>query len=300
MVSDIVKLGLSPDVKLTRREWKFVRQNIRRKPRRFSESFIASQLRRRNRFRSLLRLNRRNLLVGGDKLPYLSLPIKAGTVVAVRTEHMRAIHRGRVLFYDATENGYYIQFGNGCTFCPDTEVAAYGAYEFPVYESDSPAAEPGFGEFQCPTALSGLSPYGTIKHRASTSRGSSEYKSARENGSVPPVDPPAPTMATSDNVDVNITTEQERNVLTTLVSLVEAGLERKARILSALGEFTTLHNTKLWLDRYPTAVRSQVMTESHSQESWLVSNLQATSRSLEKAMGYVRVLFGTASPGPTR
>lgn len=117
---------LPPGVELTWHKWKRIRRQFNR-PRRFSQSFIANELTKRNRFRRIVRQLQRS----PDSTMAYSFPVPAifepGTVVSAYHRKYRIVHQGRVLFYSPGDNGYLIQFDAeelGCEFCPDTEVAS--------------------------------------------------------------------------------------------------------------------------------------------------------------------------------
>jgi len=127
----VAKLGLRPGRKLTRREWRAVRRRIPSRPRRFSKSFIASQLSERNKYRASVRTFQRNpdLTTQLDFEYDVPVPIQVGTTVTAYSRTYRILQRGTVLSYDERNARYLIQFEVrqfGHEFCPDSEVASHG------------------------------------------------------------------------------------------------------------------------------------------------------------------------------
>jgi hypothetical protein len=128
-------MGVLPHTKLTKRELSFVRRRIPDRPRRFSKRFIFQEVKKRNRYRNIVRQLQRcpdhpNPL--GYGVPG---PIRAGTTVTAYNKRLRILHRGVVLFHDRNAHGYLVQFERkelGFEFCPDTEVASHGVPEILV------------------------------------------------------------------------------------------------------------------------------------------------------------------------
>lgn len=120
--------------RLTRREWKAIRRRISRRPRRFSPSFINSQMNERNSYRNKVRLLQRNPnLASTSDFPYdVPSPIRVGSVVTALSKRYRIIQRGVVLSFDEENARYLVLFENreyGSEYCPDTEIASHGGFE---------------------------------------------------------------------------------------------------------------------------------------------------------------------------
>ncbi len=116
-----------PGVELTWRQWKMIRRQFNR-PRRFSQTFITSQLSKRNRFRRMIRKLQRHSDSG--KTHNFPVPpiLQPGTTVKAYIRRSRIVSKGNVLFYSPGDHGYMVQFDAeelGCEFCPDTDVARF-------------------------------------------------------------------------------------------------------------------------------------------------------------------------------
>ena len=101
------------------------------KIRRFSASFIRSQLAERNKYRNTLRMLQRNVqLSHTTSFPYdVPAPIEVGTMVNAHCKKYSIVQRGEVMSFDYDTACYVIQFENqgyGCEICPDSEVASLG------------------------------------------------------------------------------------------------------------------------------------------------------------------------------
>ena len=128
---DIVKLGVPPHARLTRKEWSLIRRKIHGRPRRFSQRFIKSQLDKLEQYRDCVRnIQFRDGSEAVPNFPYeVPAPIKIGAHVTAYNKKMRLLHRGIVLTSDPIGKRYMIQFERpelGCEFCPDTEIASHG------------------------------------------------------------------------------------------------------------------------------------------------------------------------------
>ena len=138
--SDVAKLGVLPNMKLSRHEWSLIRRRIPNRPRRFSQRFIFEQLKQRNRYRSIFRQMQRNPNQSNPLNCDIPAPIRVGTTVTAYNKRLRILHRGIVLFHDVRAHGYLVQFERkelGYEFCPDAEVASHGVPEVLVAANDS-------------------------------------------------------------------------------------------------------------------------------------------------------------------
>ena len=161
---DIVKLGIPPDAKLTRRQWSAVRQRIRKRPRRFSKSFIQAQLEELEKYRDSVRKIQTGDHAEPD-FPYeVPAPIKIGAPVTAYNKKLRVLHRGIVLTHDPEGKRYMIQFERselGCEFCPDTEVTSHGVPDMIRFSSETAFDGSYMGGFSTPHSAMGSIPYGT-------------------------------------------------------------------------------------------------------------------------------------------
>jgi DIRP len=126
---EAAKLGIPPAAKLTRGDWGVVRRTIRRRPRRFSKKFILSQLKERNEFRNIVRQLQRNPDEANRTGYAIPAPIRVGATVTAYNKRFLILHRGVVLFHDAVNARFLVQFERselGFQFCSDTEVASHG------------------------------------------------------------------------------------------------------------------------------------------------------------------------------
>ena len=148
--ADATKLGVLPNMKLTRREWSMIRRGIHGRPRRFSRRFIFSQLKKRNRYRLIARHLQRNPSEPNPTGFDIPPPIKPGTIVTAFNQKFKTLHRGVVLFHDAAGHRYLVQFERellGVEFCVDTEVASHGISKVLVPGKEVGINGVGFGEF---------------------------------------------------------------------------------------------------------------------------------------------------------
>lgn len=191
-----LKLPITSSSKLTRTEWSLVRRKVRRRPRLFSKRFIVEQIRRRNRYRSLIRQ-----LQQDPKLPEFSA-LPEGSLVTAYNKRFRTILKGKILLHDPRTHEYLVQFESptyGYEMCPDFEVACAGSEEYPP----SPLFEP------CPFLS-----YDGLRMK--------ELVLANENG--------APKTELED-VELE---EIEREILLRLVIVIKEAFDRKKAILAAL------------------------------------------------------------------
>lgn len=127
---EAAKLGIRPDVQLSRKEWRVVRNKITTKPKRFSRRFILSQMSERNKYRGTVRKLQREGIISTVPFEYEVLaPITAGSIVTAYSSTYGYIQRGVTLSYDDKSAHYLVQFENrlfGQEFCPDSVVASHG------------------------------------------------------------------------------------------------------------------------------------------------------------------------------
>lgn len=98
-------------------------------------------MKKRNRYRSIVRRLQQNPDCAQSKGFVFPEPIHAGTTVTAYNKRCNILHRGTVLFYSPRDHGYFIQFerkGMGCEFCPDTDVASHGIPDLLLHSAESP------------------------------------------------------------------------------------------------------------------------------------------------------------------
>ena len=233
-----------PGVKLTRREWKVLRRRLG-PPRRFSKSFIAEELKKRNRFRREVR----RLQLNPDPTALLSLSVppilQPGTKVTAYNKRYQILHQGSVLFHSRGDNGYFIQFNSeelGCEFCPDTEVSRHNP----------------------PPPLGSRTPKPTLK------------------GSVqrtlkPEIRSDLPYLLKNDRC-------YERYTLASLMANLKRLIDRKKAILDALEELnhdiSPLRRSKH--RNFPKSPIEKSTAMKVSIAAWLHSNLTLTNKSLRQ------------------
>jgi hypothetical protein len=169
--ADMAKLGVRPDMRLTRREWSMIRRRIPNRPRLFSKRFIFSQLQKRNQYRETFRELQANPELP-KKFDYeVTATIPVGATVTAFNKRVRVLHRGVVLFHDAKGQGYLVLFERkhlGYEFCPDTEVASHGVpkvlIKSPAAALDGSSLEPTIDHNSHPGNL----PYGTLLQQPSS------------------------------------------------------------------------------------------------------------------------------------
>jgi hypothetical protein len=209
-----LKLPITSSSKLTRTEWSLIRRKVRGRPRLFSKRFIVEQIRRRNRYRSLIRQ-----LQQDPTIPEFST-IPKGSVVTAYNKRFRTILKGKILLYDPRTHEYLVQFERqkyGYELCPDFEVACTGKQGY----VPSPLFEP--------------SPFLSYDEPRRT-----ELVLADENGEPK-----------TDLTDVDLE-EIEREVLLRLVTTIKEAFDRKTLILTAVQLCAEAHDTSkgkevMWL-----------------------------------------------------
>lgn len=107
--ADIARLGILPGMTLSRREWRFVRRRINKRPRRFSKQFISEQLEDRDRHRRMVRHFRKYPEKAKDISFDIPSPIRVGGTVTAFNKKFLTLHRGIVLFHDVAGCQYLIQ-----------------------------------------------------------------------------------------------------------------------------------------------------------------------------------------------
>lgn len=149
-----------------------MRRRMRKKPRRFSKSFISSQLGERNHYRSTVRKLQNNPhLSESECFPFnVNAPICVGTLVTAYSKRFRIVQRGRVLTYDRGSALYLVEFESkqfGYELCPDSEVATCGIPRILIPAAYSNDTTQGASLFEIGVATSGSSkglPPGTLYH----------------------------------------------------------------------------------------------------------------------------------------
>eukprot|EP00978_Attheya_sp_CCMP212_P046997 scaffold421184_cov56-Attheya_sp.AAC.2 len=152
--ADLARLRIPPNARLTRSEWSLVRRRIRKKPRRFSQCFIASKLRKLDQYRHSVRKIQNLYDPESARFGYeVPAIIRIGATVTAFNKKAKILHRGIVLAYDARRYGYLVQFERnelGYEFCPDTDVASHGVPEILVPATEFALDGSYIGSFEDP------------------------------------------------------------------------------------------------------------------------------------------------------
>jgi len=200
-ISDLAKLGLpiSSKTRFTKREWSIVRRKLRLRPRLFSKRFIADQIKKRNRHRSLIR----QLQQDPEIIEFRSIPL--GTVVTAYHKRGSTIRQGRVLLHDPNNHNYLIQFDDeefGCEVCPDSEVAISASTSSSNGSDPKPAPPPLYDSCNLLSFEKNVDIKEVVLSKGATSSGRTE--------------------------------SIEREILISLLAAIKEGFERKKKILQAL------------------------------------------------------------------
>ena len=266
--SDVAKLGLPRNLKLTTREWRIVRRQIRPKPRRFSKRFLFDELKKRNRFRELVREAQQNPAYAAELGFNISPPIRPGTLVAVYSEGYCSLRRGTILCHDPGRKGYIVQFeGSNPSFSADSEVATAG---IPI--SLSPTTCFPFRDFGNVSFLQ-RSQYGIDGTSRCDDHGKYNLDLLQDN------------CARQIRKLTPLNKECERSALLNTVASIDSTIKRKNIILDAIQATNTL-------------------VGSHSSDiikrgtTWLLANLEEANKSLDSSLLHLQVLYGNANPTP--
>jgi hypothetical protein len=164
----LAKVGVKQNAKLSKLEWSFIRKSVNRRCRRFSQSFIASEIKRLNLYRDLVRevqLGKSNILHGG--IYEIPAAISVGSTVSAYNKRARMVQRGVVLLQDKVKHGYIVMFdrkGLGCEFCPDTDVTRHGPPNLLIEPSNFAVDGSVIGNYNNPHVVVGSLPYGTARN----------------------------------------------------------------------------------------------------------------------------------------
>lgn len=165
---NLAKIGVKQNSKLSKLEWSLVRKGINRRCRRFSQSFIAFEMKRLNLYRDLVRDVQRgktNARHGG--MYEIPAAISVGSTVSAYNKRARMVQRGVVLLHDKVKPGYIVMFDRkelGCEFCPDTDVARHGPPNLLIEPSNFAVDGSVIGNFNNPHVVVGSLPYGTTRN----------------------------------------------------------------------------------------------------------------------------------------
>ena len=316
---DVVKLGVPPTAKLTRKDWSLIRRSIRGRPRRFSKRFIQSELEKLNKFRQSARMIQCSQEDPTPELGYdVPATIRVGATVTAFHSKFRVIHRGIVLTHDPARHGYLIQFERqelGYQFCLDTQVASHGVPEILVRVSDVALDGSKLGAFSNQHAGPGALPYGTsygpayVDQLDPVKRDEKAKSALLETVLVRASDTGGPAAASDEcerdalktgtssaPVDKYELIERvaERESLLQLIGTIEAGLKRKNMILDALEACHEQASSQISQGAGNCVKLSSPYAEHYS---WLQANLQLTTQSLESALVYLQVMYGDAYAG---
>lgn len=317
---DIAKIGVPPDVKLTRKEWSLVRRCIPRRPRRFSKSFIRSQMLQLNKYRHLVRRIQHDpddlkCKIGYDVPSY----IKVGASVTAFHSRFRVLHRGIVVAHDSLRHGYLIQFERqelGYQFCADVCVASHGVPAILVRASDvaldgsvlGPLGDRNSapGNLACGTSYGPMyldQPDPVKKDREERNALlDAVMGSERQNAAFTRRDPIVAgeylvTMSTlglesgagpsvSDRVEL-IEAVAERETLIQLIRNIATAMTRKRTILDAIDECHKMLDTKMRDENRPFK----------DHYTWLHANLVITNQNLESSLLLLQAMYSKAYTG---
>lgn len=294
---DLCKLGIPTDTKLTRTEWSLVRQQIRKRPRRFSRNFVNQEVERLKDYRSIVR-----------KMQHMGMPrpkgflfevpraIEVGTVVTAFCKKYHILHRGMVLDYDFSRRMYLIQFERkelGFEFCPDVEVASHGVPQ--LFTSCDTLALDGspIGCFADSNNQHGDPEYGTCHSSTQNLK-----QNAKKNDQAKPMSASEVVQfdSTSQNpkgllesAEYSESAEQivEQQIVIKLIETIERCLDRKSQLLNAIDEL----NYVVSLQKKNKESSKQLPTQLADHYAWLLANLDVTSKSLQAAMSYSQIMY---------
>lgn len=272
-----VKIGLGPNSKVTRKQWAAIRRMVSAKPRRFSKTFISSQLKERDAYRDAVRMiQRRSLDVAASVFPYdVPAPIRVGTVVSAYNRRYRMVQRGVALTYHENTSEYLVVFDDnraGSLFCPDTDVATHGGATLLVSSqvnvvTNSEGSTAGFvsGSAKDPSTIvppAKLSPV----NEAQVMQQACRFVPSSNTGVAMAPKPVALPMR-----------EQvaEREMLGHIISVLQAATLRKKLLLDEIEKLDSMDAETNEEDRV-----------------WLLANLEETNETLNSALQHLRLLYG--------
>lgn len=165
---NLAKIGVNPRMKLSKSEWSYIRRSLRGCRRRFSKSFIASELAKLHNYRNLARDAQRGKNVIPSEFMYEISPlISVGSTVSAYHKKSRIIQRGVVLLQDKVKHGYVVMFDRkefGWEFCPDTDVARHGPPNLIVNPANFSTDGSSIRDLNNPHLSVGSLPYGTVRN----------------------------------------------------------------------------------------------------------------------------------------
>jgi len=310
------ELGIPKGAKLTRREWAAVRRRMPKKPRRFSEKFIVSQLSDRNEYRSKVRKLQNNPhLSSTENFPFVvPAPIRPGTMVTAYSKRFRIIQRGRVLTYDRKTALYLVEFENGqfgYELCPDSDVATSGvptvlfappnhynrrddvnvltadltgSFTGPIPDVGSLSARSISVSDGLAQSL-GFTPFGHGSEKPENSRddlgGNDSYTASTVNNGAP------------RDYDSLLEVVADRDAFVTLMEVVDVARSRKLELLGLIEDASAL-----MVNRLPFGDggggNTELSPEAKEHLGWLRANLVQTEQVLNSASDYLRMLYGNA------
>lgn len=308
---EIAKLGISPNARMTRREWSVVRRMIRRRPRRFSKRFILSELRERNKYRKMVRDLQRKPDETNHTGYAIPAPIRVGATVTAFNKRFLILHRGVILHHEpsngAANGNYLVQFERkelGYEMCTDTEVASHGVPDIlmPAAQSRLSGTPHDYSKY----SDNGSLPYGTsfgplsVAKTEETATCEKELTRLLTGGHL---DAKSKTSNSEDAPRAALVEKvAERAALEALMWIIDTATARKAMLLDVMEKFSTLLVDRLPFGEGPP---SNHVTSGYFERhfAWLIANLNMTNTTLQRAAGLLKVMYGEAyssSPEPTR
>jgi len=306
---NLAKHGISPTVKLSRREWSEVRKAIWGKPRRFSRKFVQDELDKLNSYRNLVRLIQHSDMPKPLSFGYqVYAAIKVGHVVTAFNRRFRILQRGTVLMYDLTRKMYMIQFEHnevGFEFVPDFDVAAHGVPELIHEASEVALDETLIGSFVDRNNGVGSMLCGTLYGRNSS-------HSVRQNSLVmyPSNQGDNTFLKANDNCVASLQHENtylrpflnsalvekvsEREIVTKLIEFIDLATKRKLVLLEALDALNQQVSGDYSTDQLGY---SNLNSEFQQHYAWLMANYEVTTECLESLMVHLQVMYGRGYAG---
>ena len=315
--ADTAKLGLPQKAPLNRKERMLVRRNISKRPKRFSQHFVKSQLSGLDSYRRKVRKIQQSDVHGQDGFPYeIPAIISIGSTVTAPNRKANILHRGIVL--DRREYlgqyGYLVQFERkdlGCQFCLDVEVASHGVPNvlFPASPCISQNALYGspMGSYAetMDELKGGALRYGTsLGTRKSNKAG---YGKASKVQQIPertivrsfilkalqrPTDAILSAPKRSEERSIKAEHGVERKALVKLLHALEVMSKRKEAIVKIVA---TCHTR--WKQSSETDRIGRAAAEFTNHYFWLRANLDITNRAIDAATTSLRILYGKAYAG---
>jgi hypothetical protein len=287
MVEEAIKMGLPPDIRLTRVEWKVIRQRVwaKQRPRRFTNGFIDSQLKQLRDHRVRVRQLQRSPEMASAFTIDHNIPAvtHVGKTVTAYSTRYDIIQRGRVLCYEPLACAYRILFDRkefGSELCLDHNVATHGGSTILIPRSQPMACGPSL--FNCGTAKG----YMIDTFRAPKVALEPELYKALIFDPHPTPAPvatlPKRKEAIKDARLEAIRQVAENDTLVGLLNVIDVATRRKESLLEALGEANKVF----------AASSSGVSEQFMYSCEWIKASLAQTNSILNAALPKLRLMYG--------